>query len=119
MAEPKLTPEQQEELFRTLKSRFEKHLDRHESLKWDDVQTRLESRPDKLWSLHEMERTGGEPDVVQEKSHKGSMVFYDLSKQSPKGRRSICYDPAALESRKNINRITVQSVWQKRWVSSC
>lgn len=95
-----LTSAQRNELLKTLKTRFEKHMNRHEDLKWADVQTRLEASSDKLWSIHEMERTGGEPDVVVLKNSSELYTFYDCSKQSPKGRRSVCYDPAALESRK-------------------
>jgi hypothetical protein len=93
-----LSPKQREELLGALKDRFEKNLNRHKGLDWAKVQARLEAKPDKLWSLQEMERTGGEPDVVGEKS--GEYVFYDCSAQSPKGRVSMCYDREALDSRK-------------------
>ena len=96
----KLSAEQREELLKTLKARFEKHMNRHKGLDWDDVQAKLEANPKKLRSLHEMERTGGEPDVVDYDKKAGEFIFYDCSKQSPKGRRSLCYDREALESRK-------------------
>lgn len=95
-----IAPDQREALLRTLKARFEKNMHRHHGLDWADVQTRLEARPEKLWSLHEMERTGGEPDVVGFDRETGEYIFYDCAPESPKGRRSLCYDPAALESRK-------------------
>ncbi|MGC4054726.1 MAG: DUF4256 domain-containing protein [Paludibaculum sp.] len=94
-----LSPEQKEHLLGTLKSRFEKNSKRHEGIAWDQVRTKLEASPEKLWSLYEMERTGGEPDLVtQEQS--GGFLFYDCSPESPNGRRSLCYDGEALESRK-------------------
>lgn len=96
----KLSPEQGQALFRTLKSRFEKNMHRHKGLDWSKIQTRLESDPDKLWSLHEMERTEGEPDVVGQDKKTGEYIFYDCSTESPKGRRSLCYDREALEARK-------------------
>ena len=95
-----LPPEQQGALLRTLKARFEKHMNRHLGLQWAAVQARLESNPEKLWSLHDMERTGGEPDVVGHDKKNGEYVFYDCSAESPKGRRSVCYDREALEARK-------------------
>ncbi len=95
-----LSPEKREELLRTLKVRFEKNSNRHGGLEWADVQAKLEANTEKLWSLHEMERTGGEPDVVAQDKKTGEYVFYDCSAESPKGRRSICYDREALESRK-------------------
>lgn len=96
----KLASEQREELFRTLKTRFEKNMNRHENIEWANVQAKLESSPDKLWSLNEMERTGGEPDVVGYDEETGEYMFYDCSAESPTGRRSVCYDREALESRK-------------------
>jgi hypothetical protein len=96
----KLSSEQREELLRTLKARFEKNMSRHEGLEWADVQARLEAGPEKLWSLHEMERTGGEPDVVGRDPKAGEYIFYDCSAESPKGRRSLCYDRQALDARK-------------------
>jgi hypothetical protein len=96
----KLSPEQRDELLRTLKARFEKNRNRHKSLEWAQVQAKLEADPEKLWSLHEMEETGGEPDVVGHDKKTGEHIFYDCSAESPKGRRSVCYDREALESRK-------------------
>src|ERR1017187_9455637 len=96
----KLSPKQREELLGALKDRFEKNMNRHKGLDWAKVQIRLEANAEKLWSLHEMERTGGEPDVVGLKS--GEYVFYDCSAQSPKGRTSLCYDREALDSRKEF-----------------
>jgi hypothetical protein len=93
-----LSPKQREELLAALKARFEKNLNRHKGLDWAKVQSRLEANAEKLWSLQEMERTGGEPDVVGVKS--GEFVFMDCSAQSPKGRVSFCYDREALDSRK-------------------
>lgn len=95
-----LSLEQREELLRTLKARFEKNMNRHEGLEWVKVQTNLEANTGKLWSLNEMERTGGEPDVVGHDKKKDEYIFYDCSVESPKGRRSVCYDREALESRK-------------------
>jgi hypothetical protein len=95
-----LPPEQREQLLRALQARFEKNINRHKGLEWPQVQAKLEANAEKLWSLHEMERTGGEPDVVGHVKKAGEYVFYDCSAESPKGRRSICYDPEALESRK-------------------
>jgi hypothetical protein len=95
-----LSAEQREALLGTLKARFEKHMNRHKGLEWAKVQARLEANTAKLWSLHEMERTGGEPDVIAHDKKTGEFVFYDCSAESPKGRRSICFDPAALEARK-------------------
>ena len=96
----KLSPEQQEELLHILKTRFEKNMNRHKGLEWTKVQARLEANPGKLWSLDEMEKTGGEPDVVGHDKKTGEYIFYDCSVESPKGRRSLCYDHKALESRK-------------------
>src|SRR5437588_11440757 len=95
-----LSPEQREELLRALKARFEKNMNRHKGLEWAKVQAKLEAHTEKLWSLHEMERTGGEPDVVGFDKETGEYIFYDCSAESPKGRRSLCYDGEALESRK-------------------
>ncbi|MBN2550316.1 MAG: DUF4256 domain-containing protein [Anaerolineales bacterium] len=97
-----LSPEQQEELLRALQARFEKNMHRHSGLAWADVQARLEANPQKLWSLYEMERTGGEPDVVGYDQKTGEYIFYDCSAESPKGRRNVCYDREALESRKEF-----------------
>jgi len=95
-----LLPEQREELLKTLKDRFEKNMNRHKGIEWANVLARLEANAEKLWSLDDMEVTGGEPDVVGHDSKTGEYIFYDCSAESPKGRRSICYDPEALESRK-------------------
>ena len=96
----KLSAAQQDELLKTLKTRFEKNMNRHKGLKWSDVQAKLEVSSEKLWSLDEMESTGGEPDVVGHDKKTGEYIFYDCSAESPKGRRSICYDHEALEARK-------------------
>ena len=95
-----LSPEKREELLRTLKNRFEKNMNRHRGLEWAKVQAKLEDNTEKLWSLNEMEVTGGEPDVVGQDKQTGEYIFYDCSAESPKGRRSVCYDREALESRK-------------------
>lgn len=95
-----LSPEQREKLLTTLKARFENNMNRHQGLHWAKVQARLEARPDKLWSLHEMERTGGEVDVVGQDKESGDFIFYDCCAESPTGRRSVCYDREALEARK-------------------
>jgi hypothetical protein len=95
-----LSPEQREELLRALKARFEKNMNRHKGLEWANVQAKLNANAEKLWSINEMERTGGEPDVVGHDKKTGEYIFYDCSAESPKGRRSVCYDREALESRK-------------------
>jgi hypothetical protein len=95
-----LPPEQCVELLEELKARFEKNMNRHQGVEWAKVQAKLEANPEKLWSLGEMERTGGEPDVVGFDKETGEYIFYDCSAESPKGRRSFCYDREALESRK-------------------
>src|ERR1700724_1545450 len=95
-----LSPEQREELLRALKARFEKNINRHKGLEFAEVQAKLAASTEKLWSLNEMERTGGEPDVVGHDEETGEYIFYDCSGESPKGRRSVCYDREALESRK-------------------
>ena len=96
----KLSQQDREQLLTTLQARFEKNMSRHKGLEWAKVQARLEANPEKLWSLSEMERTGGEPDVVAHDKRTGEYVFYDCSAESPKGRRSLCYDREGLESRK-------------------
>ena len=96
----KLSASQSEALMGILRTRFEKNVNRHKGLKWSDIQAKLEANPEKLWSLDEMEETGGEPDVVGFDKKTGEYIFYDCAPESPKGRRSICYDPQALESRK-------------------
>ena len=95
-----LAPKQREELLRVLKARFEKNMNRHKGLEWAKVQAKLEANTKKLWSLSEMERTGGEPDVVGFDKKTGEYIFYDCSSESPKGRRSLCYDRRALDERK-------------------
>ena len=95
-----LSPQQRTELFRALKARFEKNVNRHKNLAWAMVQAKLEANADKLWSLNEMERTGGEPDVVGHDNKTDEYIFYDCSAESPTGRTSLCYDREALESRK-------------------
>src|SRR6185437_9483053 len=95
-----LSPAQRKELLKALKTRFEKNMDRHKGLAWAKVQAKLEANAEKLWSLNEMERTGGEPDVVGFDKKTGEYIFFDCSAESPKGRRSLCYDREALESRK-------------------
>ena len=95
-----LSPEQREELLGALKARFEKNMNRHKGLEWANVQAKLEANAEKLWSLSEMERTGGEPDVIGHDKKTGEYILYDCSAESPKGRRSVCYDREALESRK-------------------
>jgi hypothetical protein len=94
------SPEQPEELLKTLKARFEKNMKRHKDFAWTNIQAKLEANTEKLWSLNEMELTGGEPDVVGYDKKTGEYIFYDCSTESPKGRRSVCYDSEALQSRK-------------------
>ena len=95
-----LSPEQREELLRALKTRFEKNMNRHKGLEWAKVQAKLEAHTEKLWSLNEMERTGGEPDVVGYDKKTSEYIFYDCSAESPNGRRNVCYDREGLEARK-------------------
>jgi hypothetical protein len=95
-----LSPQQRGDLLKALKARFEKNMNRHKGLEWAKVQAKLEASAEKLWALHQMEETGGEPDVVGYDKKAGEYVFYDCSAESPKGRRSLCYDREALESRK-------------------
>jgi hypothetical protein len=100
MTNVSLAKKQREDLLKALKARFEKNMNRHEGLEWAKVQARLEANAEKLWSLNEMEKTGGEPDVVGYDKQAGEYTFYDCSAESPKGRRSLCYDRKALDSRK-------------------
>ena len=100
MDKKKFSSEQQKELFSSLKARFEKNMNRHKGIEWAKVQAKLEANPEKFWSLNEMERTGGEPDVVDYDKKTGEYIFYDCSAESPKERRSFCYDHEALNSRK-------------------
>jgi hypothetical protein len=95
-----LSPKQTKDLILILKTRFEKNLNRHKELEWTKIQKKLESNSEKLWSLNEMERTGGEPDVIGLDNSTGEYLFYDCSEESPKGRRNLCYDREALDSRK-------------------
>src|SRR4051812_42202231 len=96
----KLSKEEQQQLLSTLKTRFEKNMKRHKGMDWSKVEARLETHPEKLWSLYQMEKTEGEPDVVGQDKKTGAFIFYDCAPESPKGRRSICYDHEALLSRK-------------------
>jgi hypothetical protein len=100
MSNVTLSKKQREEILRALKARFEKNMNRHKGLEWAKVQAKIEANTEKLWSLNEMERTGGEPDVVGHDKKTGEYIFCDCSPESPKGRRSLCYDREALESRK-------------------
>ena len=100
MSPDKWKPGQREELLETLKARFEKNMTRHKGLDWAKVRARLEANSEKVWSLHEMERTGGEPDVIGHDKKTGEYVFYDCSAETPKGRTNVCYDREALDSRK-------------------
>jgi len=97
-----LSPEQRDELVGILKTRFEKNMNRHHDLKWTDIQARLDEYPEKLWSLNEMERTGGEPDMVGQDPSSGEYIFFDCSPETPNERRNICYDRKALEDRKKF-----------------
>ena len=99
MAPISLSKKQREDLLKTLKARFEQNMNRHKDVQWAQLQARLEANPEKLWTLNEMERTGGEPDVVSHDKN-GEFMFYDCSAESPNGRRSLCYDRAALDARK-------------------
>ena len=98
-AKVRLSPEQRDELLSAVKARFEKNMNRHQGLEWAKVQAKLEANPEKLWSLNEMETTGGEPDVVGQGKRTGEYTLVDCSAETPNGRRSVCYDRAALESR--------------------
>jgi len=97
-----LSPEQREALLKALEARFEKNMNRHKGLEWAKIQVKLEANTEKLWSLNEMERTGGEPDVVGHDKKTGEYIFYDCSAESPKGRRNVCYDREGLEARKKF-----------------
>ena len=100
MPKQTLSSKQRQEIITTLKARFEKNIHRHKDVEWEKVQAKLEANIEKLWSLNEMEKTGGEPDVVGHDNKTGEYIFYDCSEESPKGRRSLCYDREALNSRK-------------------
>ena len=110
-----LSAEQREELLKALKARFEKNMNRQEGLQSAKVQAKLEANTEKLWSLNEMERTGGEPDVVGLDKKTGEYIFYDCSEESPEGRRSLCYDHEALQSRKKIYQKTMLLIWLLPW----
>src|SRR3989338_7829278 len=103
MPKPKkdLPPKQREELLKILKARFEKNMSRHKGIEWAKVQAKLEANPEKLWSLNEMEITGGEPDVTRHDKKTGEYIFYDCCAETHRGRRNVCYDREALESRKS------------------
>ncbi|HWB24439.1 MAG TPA: DUF4256 domain-containing protein [Chitinophagaceae bacterium] len=112
-----LSPKEEKELLETLKGRFEKNMQRHKGLKWAEILAKLEANADKLWSLNEMEITGGEPDIVDYDKKTGDYIFYDCSAESPKGRRNVCYDSEALASRKQykpgdsaVNMATVMGI---------
>jgi hypothetical protein len=113
-----LSPKQREEILRTLKARFEKSMERHEGLEWAKIQARLEANTEKLWSLGEMERTGGEPDVVGHDRNTGEYVFCDCSAESPKGRRSVCYDREGRRQGKNTNQKITLLIWLLPWALS-
>lgn len=113
-----LLVEKREELLKVLQARFEKNMNRHEGLEWGKVEAKLTTNNEKLWSLNEMEVTGGEPDVIGYDEEKDEYTFYDCSKESPKGRRSLCYDLEALESRKSINQKITLLMWRPLWVLS-
>jgi hypothetical protein len=98
----KVPAEQSEKLLKTLKARFENNMNRHKGIEWDEVQLKLGANSEKLWSLNEMERTGGEPDVVGFDEREGEYIFYDCSAESPAGRRNVCYDREGMESRKKF-----------------
>jgi hypothetical protein len=113
-----LLPKQREELLKTLKARFEKQMNRHKGLEWAKVQARLEANAEKLWSLHEMERTGGEPDVVGHDKKTGEYVFYDCSAESPKGRTSFAMTVKRWIRERNISQKTASWIWRQPWALS-
>jgi hypothetical protein len=100
MSDKNLSQDERDQLLNTLKNRFEKNMNRHEDFEWDEIETKLKANPDKLWTLNEMEKTSGEPDVVDYNKDADAYIFFDCSAESPKGRRSVCYDREGLESRK-------------------
>ena len=116
MTEKKLEENIKNVLLETLKTRFETNPERHKNLKWEDAETRLLAGHEKLWSLNEMEKSGGEPDIV--KAEHGTFGFMDCSEESPKGRRSLCYDQSALESRKKHKPESSAKAMLKRWASN-
>ena len=113
-----LSPKQREELLKALKARFEKNMNRHEGLEWSKVQAKLEANAEKLWSLNEMERTGGEPDVVSHDKKTGEYIFFDCSAESPKGRTVFATTVKRWNPEKNINRKIALWIWQRPWASS-
>jgi hypothetical protein len=113
-----LSPKEREELLGALKARFGKNMNRHKGLEWTKVQAKLEANAEKLWSLNEMEKTGGEPDLVGHDQKTGEYIFFDCSPESPKGRAGGCYDREALDSRKEQNRKTPPWIWQRPWALS-
>ena len=110
MSKTKLSPKQSEELLKTLKTRFEKNMNRHKGIEWTKVEAKLAAITEKLWSLNEMEKTGGEPDVVEYDQKKNEYIFYDCSAESPKDRRSLCWS-----QEKNTNRKIMLLIQPKRW----
>jgi hypothetical protein len=114
-----LTPKQREELLNTLKARFEKNQNRHKGLEWPKVQARLEANPEKLWSLHEMEKTGGEPDVVAHDKKTGEYTFFDCSAETPKAVSASATTAKAWNPAKNTNQRPPPSTWPPPWASSC
>ena len=118
MANVTLSKKKREDLLRALQTRFENNMNRHKGLAWAQVEARLETHAGKLWSLSEMERTGGEPDVIAHDKKTGEYIFYDCSEESPKGRRSLCYDREALESGKEKNQRIMLWMWQLPWALS-
>jgi len=117
--EKEFSPEARKQLLGVLKARFEKNMERHQALEWAKVEAKLHASPEKLWSLNEMERTGGEPDVVGQDKRTGQYIFVDCSTESPEGRRSVCYDREGLESRKEHqpknNAIDMATRWASRY----
>jgi hypothetical protein len=118
MANAELTRKQREDVLKTLKARFEKNMNRHKAVEWEKVQARLEGSAEKLWSLHEMERTGGEPDVVGHDKKTGEYIFYDCSAESPKGRGVFVTTAKGWSPGKNIGRKTALSIWRRPWALS-
>src|SRR5947208_2953521 len=118
MSNRTLSKQQHEDRLKALQSRLEKNINRHKDLEWAKVQAKLGTNAEKLWSLNEMERSGGEPDVVGHDKKSGEYIFYDCAAESPKDRRSLCYDREALESRKENNRKAARSIWHLVWALS-
>ena len=113
-----LSDKQRHNLLEVLNDRFENNMNRHKGLAWSEVEAKLVASADKLWSLNEMERTGGDPDIVRTERQAGQYIFYDCSAESPKGRRSLCYDREALDLRKETSRQAALLRWQQTWASS-